>query len=213
MAGPIETITGSVTTSGKGSLRISAFSRRDNKSPEKPLHLAEKDQHSGVKPMGAPDIIQAGAKRTGTLWSKKRHFFENGVLLKLCISQSRPGSPIPSQSNIMLRAREGAALYRIAIDFPTDDHSRMSVGYIEGRFDILTVDEIKAYGVHKNAQGASELPSYEPIEEITGVTVSRLEAAINEAEKVKVVPIKTKAKDAGGGRVLLKQRRTRRINP
>lgn len=208
---PIESTTGGVTTSGAGSLKINAFTRPTAKGREQPLFLAEKDAHSGVKPLGAPDVIQSGAKRTGLVWSKKRHMVDNGVFIKFCFTRTKPmgsGGFGAEQSNMMIRAREGGPLTRIAIDLPQDAHSRMSVAYIEGRFDILTKEQIKELGIDKNAQGASELQSYD--DEIDFVHVEILEKQLEVAESIKPTVVKTKA-GAASDKVLLRRKKVRRI--
>lgn len=213
MPSPIEIISGSVTTRGAGSLRIVAFSRPSAKGRENPLHIAIKDEHSGIKSAGQPDIIQSGQARVGQVWAKNRYMAENGVFVKICLTKSGGGGGAFGfgQHNIMIKVRDAGPLYRIAIDLPNDAHSRMTVGYIEGRFDILTVKQLKELGVDRNAQGASEIQSYG---EIDFVTVTEIEPEIKADDRIKVKAVpSTKAKeaDAGGGKVLLKRRRVRRI--
>jgi hypothetical protein len=205
----IETWTGSVSTR-QGALTLNVFYRKDARSPEVSLHIAERDRGSGITDLRSLEIINSGAKSTKKVWAKKRHNFPDGSFIKLSITRMKSGLAFGhSMHSIMLRARKTAPLYRLGIALPTDDNSSLSKLYIEGRFDLLTQKEVRQNKLHMNASGANDLATFDPSELKEFITIKKLEDEIVPREIPK--PVVRESKRTGESKVLLKVRRTRNI--
>lgn len=103
---------------------------------------------------GAPTIsmvsqntISAGLNLKAEMvgkWTQGVYEMPDDVLVKINVNRSAGGQQ--RQANILLKTRAGAALTRIAVD--TIPHERQSLRelIIEGRFDILNLDDASVLG-------------------------------------------------------------------
>ena len=205
-----EITTGSVVTRGNGSFRITGFYRGSPTDDEQPLHIAERDSKCKITTIGQPTIIQSGLTRTGNVWSIKRYEFPDNCYIKFVFTTSNPRKTVMQQQcNLMIRPRANAALYRLAITLPKDENSKMDKAYIEGRFDVLTPDEIKTLGLHRNAAGMNELSSFDMDDVGDFMTMHLMEKAIAPFETKKVAIVRSEA--TGETKGILKIKRKRNI--
>lgn len=80
-------------------------------------------------------------------WTMSTYDVANGVMLKIFASMKRHGVSRATTMNQLIRVRAGAALRRI--NFRTLGWSKgaFAVVHVEGRFDLLTVEEATRLGV------------------------------------------------------------------
>lgn len=210
MAVTLEFSHGGVITSGQGSMDIFAAYRADPKSKELPIHEAVRDPQSGIKEdSGVLEIVPSSSFNTGKNWTKRRCMFPSGSFVKFTFRRMRKGSGAfgASMHSIIVSPREGAALCELRVELPTDSKSSISAIYITGRFDILLPAEVKAKGLHKNAQGANDLSTFDigAMDEFLGMRI------IEKAERGRI-KAKPKVLSVGGGtKALARVRRPRRI--
>jgi len=169
----IETTVGSVTTRGKGSLDISCYYRKDKTASELVLIEAEKDPKCGIQSVGHAEVFPSGVRMTNKKWITKRNEYPNGSLLRLNLRHTIVGMGFGvTIMNLVIRARDEAALNEIAVICPTDENSSRSRVYVIGRFDILSPTEVSELGldVAKNGNDIShEFPELSDMGEFIDV--------------------------------------------
>lgn len=145
----IELITGSETfeiRSGLGgTVKIMAFYRRTPNAEEMAIQSAAKDRHSGVIQSGSDQWINASASnRNHGQWVTSRYQVPEMSYVKLMISRRETGDFIMHNKQVYLQCRQNAACRRLRIEFTVHPDATMQAGYVEGRFDILTLAQLKS---------------------------------------------------------------------
>jgi hypothetical protein len=144
----IETISGHETFSGGYETRIGLFYRNAATEQSKPLFELAKMHNSGVSPIGSSQYILAcEANKNHGAWSIARYAVRENSFINVLISKKLPGDFIRHNKQLMLYNRTGAALRRITLPFSGHAMATMENGHIEGRFDILTLEQIIAFSL------------------------------------------------------------------
>lgn len=209
----IELFFGNVTTRGQGSLNVVALYKKTARDRQLPVASAVMDPKSDVVSLGLVDKKNSSTTNRPGQWIKTRVKIPEGSFVEFQMMRSRAGGGFGgSTSAFVIRARSDGPLHRISVDFPVDEHSTESRGYIEGRFDILKPDEIEALGVNC----LKHMEDYDPEEYSDHVEVTLLEREFRPKAIVKKAVIKTNTTDGSGpkaeGKKVLRVRRIRRLN-
>jgi hypothetical protein len=209
----IEIITGNVNTRGRGSLRLMATYRAKVTAREQPLYVAEKDEKAGIRVIGQVDVFPSSEHRDGQVWSKKRYEFPDNSLVKLTINRTRAGVSFAAQQHaIYIVPRSWAALRRIGIDLPSDSKSAITVAYIEGRFDILDLDDLEALKLLVNQQGNNEAHIFDPENYEDFIVIETLSKALPKPKVTSNVVVDRRAEDGGAKKAVMRLKKTRKLN-
>lgn len=140
-------ITGHETFGHLGNVKILAFWAADINSDAVPLHEAASDRQTRVLKIGTHEYIVASARNTNHgAWFITRYDVPDNTYLKVLISRHNAGRFVPVTKQFIVRPREGAALHRLRVPFTGSPDASMSCGYIEGRFDLLTFEQLVTQG-------------------------------------------------------------------
>lgn len=207
----IEFTTGEVITTGKGTFSIYPFYKKGIKDREQPLWEAEKDDRSGIpKSEKILEVVPSCLAVHKKNWTTRRHNYPEGALIKFVMKRTNPkvkGASAFSQVSMTamyIRVRETAPLMLIEIDLPFDQNSTKPRLYMNGRFDILTEEQIVRLGLHINGQGSNELHLYEAFDEDPNIFVKQQEKGIAAKAPPKLVKVSST-------KSIPKLRRTRRV--
>jgi hypothetical protein len=208
--GTIDFVHGGVVTNGQGTMDIWVSYKKDDKAKERPIFEAVADPQSGIKEEGGVlEVLPSSTdqKVKGKTWVKRRCAFPNGSYLVFRIKRMRKsGTFAQAMHSFALQPRDSAPLIELAIELPyVAGRSTLSVVYIVGRFDVLRPQEVKAKKLHLNAQGASDLDTFDFAEMSDFVSLKVLE----KADRAKLKP---KLVTGSKGKAIARVRRPRRIN-
>lgn len=94
-------------------------------------------------------------KELGT-WKTQVWNLPEGMILKVFASTKTNWNTLMNRGTLYLRVRDGAAFRRILIPLTGAEGARFTHASLEGSVDILTLDEVKGYGINV-------APQFEPM--------------------------------------------------
>ena len=202
----IDLMHGSVTTRTQGSLDIFVKYRREAKAKELAIFEALKDPKSELREDGGIlEIMNSSTYRNGKNWVKRRVTFPNGCYVTFTFVQRTSGVFSQSLHNMAIAPRDTAPLHELAIKLPFEaGKNTMSMAYVVGRFDILSLKDIQKLGLHISSNGSNDLSTYD-LEDFDILDDRIKEEAVR--QRVKAKTVKT-----GKGGSVTRIRRPRRIN-
>jgi len=122
-----------------------------NPMGEQQLFAAAKTGLHGVSALRAGGRINAhenGDTNAG-FFTKSDYAIPEGMILKL-FAMRKVGTGLPHVGSVFLRARATAALRRYEVALTGFNRATLRNGYVEGRFDVLSLAQAKALGVRVN---------------------------------------------------------------
>jgi len=126
--------------------------------------MAAQDPTRQISKAGMPTILPAapGMREELGKWTNGNYQVAEGQVLKAFGWKKPKGVSQATQGHIYLQARENAALRRIMFNTMAWNRGQFSTVFVEGRFDILTTDQLRALAVNfmANATHLIEDPSH-----------------------------------------------------
>lgn len=141
----IQLIHGNETFSGVlgGTVKVLNFFRAQPGGEEQALAVAARDHHTMVRQIGSNDFIWAsGENKNHGQWITARYDVPENSYIRLMVTRKMQSEFIQQNYQVYLRCREGAALRRLRISFTGHPSANFQWGHVEGRFDILRLEDL-----------------------------------------------------------------------
>ncbi len=122
----------------------------DESSKELALSRAAKDEVGKVKQVGSHTFIGAviGIKpQIGGQWVTTSYDIVEGEIIKIFASKKTTWKGLLTTACLFLRIRQEAPLHKIKVKLLNSFQTKLKTADIVGRFDVLTLEEARSYGV------------------------------------------------------------------
>lgn len=183
-----------------GSAKSYLFVTPTRATPGKEMHIGIASRAGGgIRQVGSPQSVPAapGMRPEMGKWTTCNYNIPEGTLLKLFASRSGGFGSMRIQASLFLLARDHAAFRRVSTILTGHPKATFSRVQVEGRFDIITVDEAIRLGANVPAHFRGTFDesmtrrAFEIVEvdrEIAAAPVQHVEVVENsQGEEVEVV--------------------------
>lgn len=186
------------------SSRINCFYQKDKADDSISVYSAAKDAHSGITLVNREYREASNYNRNFGSWCSARFDVVDGGFITVNLERKTTGTFSVSKGQILLLAREQAALIRMEVELTGHPKATASRVYIEGRFDVILPDRFADIGVVISDRF---IDYYDPEAYSDFVNIKVLEKEMSSLTKIKRGTLVTKS----GDKLVVKRRRGRKL--
>lgn len=117
------------------------------------------------------------------VWFRSVYDVQDGVVIKLGIQRKQAWASMQVQASLLLHARDEAAHRRIIVPLSGHEDMAFKMHEIDGRFDILTVEEAATLGI---TIPAFALSGFDPVRVGRACTITEADPEISPRKKLRV---------------------------